>query len=208
MAELSAPYATISDEGSASLRARLLTAEGRASDALALLDDELGAIDVATFRRYALKLRIVRATALRAAGRTSDALKVLADCVEEARHEGFVRVFVDEGDAVAALLRELLAARTSSPEDQAFVGMLLAQIDEEHPAAEPESDSAVEALSTRELEVLAHIADGLSNQAIADELIVSLPTVKTHVRSIMSKLGAKNRTEAVATARQSRLLAR
>ena len=52
------------------------------------------------------------------------------------------------------------------------------------------------------------MADGLSNQAIASALVVSLPTVKSHVRSILVKLAAKNRTEAVAKARARNLLMR
>ncbi len=62
------------------------------------------------------------------------------------------------------------------------------------------------ALTPREEEVLEHIATGASNRAIAEVLFVSERTVKFHVSSILSKLGASNRTQAVAVARERGLL--
>ncbi len=62
------------------------------------------------------------------------------------------------------------------------------------------------ALSARELEVLALVADGLSNRDIARRLVVSEATVKTHLNHAFGKLGADNRTAAVAAARRAGLL--
>ena len=131
MAEANGPYSTLWDESSATLRARLLTAHGRPADALKLLDAELAGLDTETCRREALKLRVVRATVLKAAGRTTEALRVIAGCVEEARRASYVRLLVDEGPALAALLRELLARRTADPESRAFIATLLEQLDDE-----------------------------------------------------------------------------
>ena len=64
----------------------------------------------------------------------------------------------------------------------------------------------VEQLTARELEVLGLLAAGRSNQAIAAELVVTLDTVKKHVTHVLDKLGAANRTEAVARARQLDLI--
>lgn len=71
------------------------------------------------------------------------------------------------------------------------------------PAAVP---GMVEQLTARELEVLGLLAAGRSNQAIAAELVVALDTVKKHVTHVLDKLGAANRTEAVARARQLDLI--
>ena len=61
-------------------------------------------------------------------------------------------------------------------------------------------------LTERELEVLRLLAAGRSNQRIAHELVVTLDTVKKHVTHILGKLGAANRTEAVARARDLGLI--
>jgi len=64
----------------------------------------------------------------------------------------------------------------------------------------------VEQLTSRELEVLGMLAAGTPNQVIAEQLFVALDTVKKHVSHILGKLGAANRTEAVARARDLGLI--
>jgi LuxR family maltose regulon positive regulatory protein len=64
----------------------------------------------------------------------------------------------------------------------------------------------VEPLTSRELQILEMLAAGMSNQAIARQLVVSLDTVKKHVSHVLGKLGAASRTEAVARARQLALI--
>ena len=61
-------------------------------------------------------------------------------------------------------------------------------------------------LSDRELEVLAELNNGLSNQEIADKLFVSLNTVKTHISNLYQKLHAKRRTQALARAKELRIV--
>lgn len=65
----------------------------------------------------------------------------------------------------------------------------------------PESE-----LTPKELEVLGAVADGLSNQEVADRLYVSLSTIKTHLQSIYSKLDVQRRTQAVERARRLELI--
>ena len=77
------------------------------------------------------------------------------------------------------------------------------------PTSSPSSQVAqqlLEPLTQREQEVLHLLADGASNQDIANQLVVSLATAKKHVASILSKLGAENRTQAIARARSLSLL--
>ncbi|MDZ4877942.1 MAG: Transcriptional regulatory protein DegU [Chroococcidiopsis cubana SAG 39.79] len=64
----------------------------------------------------------------------------------------------------------------------------------------------IEPLSDRELEVLQHLAQGLSNRAIATQLFVSLAAIKWHARNIYGKLDVANRTQAVAKARELGIL--
>jgi two-component system, NarL family, response regulator LiaR len=61
-------------------------------------------------------------------------------------------------------------------------------------------------LSPREFEVLELIAAGLSNQDIAEKLFVSTSTVKTHVSNVLAKLDANRRTEAIARAKELRII--
>ena len=69
------------------------------------------------------------------------------------------------------------------------------------PTARPEGHSAAEPLSERELQVLEGICDGLQNKEIAHAFHVQEVTVKMHVRAIIRKLGARNRTQAAMIAR-------
>ena len=129
--------------------------------------------------------------------------------------QGYVRVFADEGPPMAALLHQLVAAQRSS-QDAARVELgclarLLRPVGAEHAVPDRGRGSAAvpglaEALTARELEVLGMLAAGKSNQAIAGELVVTLDTVKKHVSHVMDKLGAANRTEAVARARELDLI--
>jgi len=64
-------------------------------------------------------------------------------------------------------------------------------------AKQPEGRTGYELLTNREREVLQLIAEGLSNQAIADELVISVKTVEAHRSHIMTKLHAKNRTDLI-----------
>jgi LuxR family maltose regulon positive regulatory protein len=70
----------------------------------------------------------------------------------------------------------------------------------------PSEDSPIEPLTSRELEVLQLIVGGDSNQAIADKLVITLSAVKKHTGNIFRKLNVNSRTQAVARARQLRLL--
>jgi LuxR family maltose regulon positive regulatory protein len=120
----------------------------------------------------------------------------------------FVRIFVDGGQPMARLLRETLD-RGVAPD---YVRRLLAAFPSEkaesasvHRSPSP-ANELVEPLSEREVEVLQLIAGGLTNREIADQLYLSLNTVKVHTRNIYGKLDVHNRTEAVAKARALSLL--
>lgn len=129
---------------------------------------------------------------------TDEALDTLNRALALAEPEGYVRMFVDEGAPMARLLYQAVA-RGIKPE---YAGLLLAVFPEVdsgqpmHPSVE-----IVEPLSAREVEVLEHIAEGLSNKEIAVKLHISLNTVKVHCSNIYGKLGVKSRTQAVAKAK-------
>ena len=74
------------------------------------------------------------------------------------------------------------------------------------PSGSTYRDPEADLLTDRELQVLVHIAQGLSNQEIADSLGISLPTVKTHVTHILQKINARDRVQAVVFAYENHLV--
>jgi NarL family two-component system response regulator LiaR len=105
------------------------------------------------------------------------------------------------------IVRAVRAAATGEELfDRTLLAATLAQaIDMSVPTPEP-TDLPVDALSEREAEVLRLMVQGLSNQAIADTLIISIPTVKTHVQHILQKLHVSDRTQAALLALRQRLV--
>jgi LuxR family maltose regulon positive regulatory protein len=130
--------------------------------------------------------------------------------------QGYVRVFADEGPPMAALLARLIRSVRDGRAAGVPVGCLprLQLAFDVGPARPgPRSGRAPAAvpglfdqLTSRELEVLTMLAAGKSNQAIARQLVVTLDTIKKHVSHVLGKLGAANRTEAVARARELGLI--
>ena len=198
-------------EGGALVLARVLLAQGEAERALALLG-RLRAAAAAQDRAGSLiEIGALRALGLAASGEEAAAVAALAAALTLACPQGYVRVFADEGPPMAALLARLVAAQRSGGAAAAVPLACLARLQralgaqDVAPGAGRGSVTAVpglvEQLTSRELEVLGMLAAGRSNQAIAGQLVVTLDTVKKHVSHVLGKLGAANRTEAVARAR-------
>ena len=190
--------------------ARVLLAQDLPDRALALLD-RLDALAAAQGRTGSvIEIQALRAVALAAAGDQAGAVATLAGTLRLASPEGYVRVFADEGKPMHTLLGRLVAAQRSDQTTArgvplGYLGRLLRAF--EHETAAGGSSGLVEALSERELEVLRLLAEGKPNRQIADELYVAVDTVKKHVTHIFEKLGAANRTQATARARELGLLA-
>ncbi len=121
----------------------------------------------------------------------------LAEALALAEPQNQRRVFVDEPEVLP-----LLQAYHANHPQSRFAANLLG--DFERRAAVLRQTSAL--LSEREMDVLRLMTAGSSNQEIADRLVVALSTVKSHVKTILMKLDAKNRTQAVARARELKLL--
>ena len=185
-------------------RALLLGNVAAASAALPRIEREIALATEASSHRRALLLRLLEAMATLRMGKVSTALSqfqlVLAICMRE----GFVRLFVDEGRLAGELLQRFLAQDTDLLRRdplltdharrvlQAF-GPLQAPADHTPP---------MERLTPQELRVLQGVAEGLSNDGVAELWNVSRSTVRTHMRNISAKLGAQNRTQAVSVARR------
>jgi LuxR family maltose regulon positive regulatory protein len=171
---------------------RAADADGRATG---LLERLLRAAQAGERAGSAIEILILQALALQAGGDGAAALVPLERALTLAEPEAYVRVFVDEGAPMAALLR-VAAQRGIAP---AYVRSLQAafQPGEHH---RPMSQGLVEPLSERELDVLRLLGTDLDGPEIARELVVSLHTVRSHTKSIYAKLGVNNRRAAVTRA--------
>jgi LuxR family transcriptional regulator, maltose regulon positive regulatory protein len=193
--------------------ARVLLATGDVERAARLIErlDELAASHGRT--QSLIELRAIHSLALQAKGDTGGALRLLDDALSIARPERYIRIFVDEGPPMAALIQRFIRVRRP--------GATISDAAREHAMqvvrafrasvgsraqANTAATGLIEPLTRREVEVLALIAAGRANREIADELFVTLDTVKRHVSHIFAKLGAGNRTEAVARAREFHLV--
>jgi LuxR family transcriptional regulator, maltose regulon positive regulatory protein len=170
-----------------------------------------------------IEVRALQALALHAGGDQAGGLAALAEALTLAAlaqaltlaaPQGYLRVFVDEGPPMAALVRELVGRRQERPAaaEAVWRDYLARLVDAFEQAGLPVRRGGVavaglvEPLSARELEVLELLAAGAPNRAIAKELVVTVDTVKRHVSHLFSKLEVANRTQAVARARELGLL--
>jgi LuxR family maltose regulon positive regulatory protein len=152
--------------------------------------------------RRELKLLVLLTLALDGLGRRQGAAKAWENALELAAGEGLLRTFIEEGPLLADFLRRRQAtAETAHP---VFLQKLCSRL-----GVTPASDAAnvsADALSTREVQVLQLLAGGQRNRTIAQALFLSECTVKSHLRKINAKLGAQDRTQAVAIARSRGLI--
>jgi LuxR family maltose regulon positive regulatory protein len=194
--------------------ARVLIAGGKLDEAVSILSQLAEAAEAAGRNGRLIEILAILALALHQQNRTAQAIVALEKSFALAEPEGYMRVFLDEGASMAMLLRQA-ARRGIAP---SYVSKLLTAFEEEQKSLEKEREAVppvpslhrsltlVEPLSDRELEVLRLVADGLSNQEVADALILAVGTVKAHVHTIYGKLGVQSRTQAIARAKELHLL--
>jgi LuxR family maltose regulon positive regulatory protein len=188
--------------------ARLLLAQGtrdRADDsigaAIDLTDRLLAAAESGSRSGSAIDILVVQALARLALADPAGALTSLERALELAEPEGYVRIFVDEGLPMAALLKLAAKPRSAS----SYVRRLLATAVMADAGAKLDQP-LIEPLSERELEVLRLLESDLDGPDLARELTVSLPTLRTHTSNIYAKLGVNSRRAAVRRAAELGLL--
>jgi LuxR family maltose regulon positive regulatory protein len=183
-------------------RARVYLATGKYEKALRLLIRLQEHVEAAGRTRSLIQTLVLRALAHQALNDTPQALGALKRALDLTQSEGYIRMFVDEGEPMARLLRLALSEGVNPN----YISRLLAGFPEPTEPSATGDYALVEPLSERELEVLRLIAAGLSNQEIAQELVIAVSTVKSHINHIYGKLGVKSRTQAIAKAQSLRLL--
>ena len=192
------------------IHGRILLASGQVDEAIDGLERLLAATDAAGRTRRSIELLALLAIGYADTGERARAVATLDQALDRAEPEGFLRLLVDVGPALAPLLRETLrtgGGRQLPRSRRAYVVKLLAALAAEEPAGPAAAPPGLaEPLTEREREVLQLIAAGRSNREIAGELFVAEGTIKAHVHNIYGKLMVRSRTEAIAYAHELRLL--
>ncbi len=185
--------------------AHLLAAQGNYTQALKIVDVLVKAAEDVGDRFYKIQYQVLQAIILNKLNKPDKAMAAMEDALILARTEGYVRTILDEGKAVGDLLRKSIARGT----EVSYANKLLTALDGEldpSKAREVLEADLLDPLSLRELEVLRLLVTDLSVPEIAAELVVSVSTVRSHIKNIYSKLDVHSRHEAVTKARELGLL--
>jgi len=148
-----------------------------------------------------IEILILLALAFQGKKETDQALETLEKALALAQPEGYIRVFLDEGEAMTRLLCHAQSRQVGN----GYAAVLLSGIGRISGMTQPSKQLLSKPLTTRELEVLKLIESGCSNQDIARQLVISMPTVKRHISNIYAKLGVESRTQAVAIGKELRI---
>ncbi|GHO65155.1 helix-turn-helix transcriptional regulator [Ktedonobacter sp. SOSP1-52] len=181
------------------LQARLQLAQGETNTAVCLLEQLLLMAQEKRYVHGQLEIQVLLALAQMACKQRDGARKWLRQALSQAHNEGFLRVFLAEGAPLARLLRSLLPSiREKAP--RSFGQMLLRALTipggERTLSPSPFEQQPFEPLSPQEQRVLQFLVAGHTNQEIAKELVISVNTVKDHVKHLYRKLGVSNRLQA------------
>jgi LuxR family transcriptional regulator, maltose regulon positive regulatory protein len=175
--------------------------------AIDLLERLLQAAEAGGRLGSVIEILLLQALAFQVQGDPLHALASLERALTLAEPEGYVRIFVDEGEAMRLLIEKQSCNRVHPL--NGYADKLLAAFVSPTVISQPKADDlqsiVVEPLSERELEVLRLLGTELSGPEIASELVVSLNTFRTHTKNIFNKLGVNNRRAAVRRAKELNL---
>ena len=176
-------------------------------EAVVLLERLLKAAEDGERTGSMIEILVQQALAHEAQGNTPPALASLERALTLAEPEGYIRTFVNEGEAMRNLLRHAAAGGIAS----SYTQRLLSAFDQpaqpaSTPPGRPGARGLAEPLTEREAEILRLILVGMTNQEIAGQLVISVATVKRHITNIYGKLGVSHRTQATARANELNLL--
>jgi LuxR family maltose regulon positive regulatory protein len=166
---------------------------------LDLLARLLAATDEMGWLHHKIQVLILQALVLSATGNQTDAMRALSLALTIAEPGGYVRTFISEGQ----VMRQLLETISKQKRDSDYLEVLIQAF-----SKEPINQlfGLVEPLSEREMEVMTHLATSLSVPEIAEEMILSPNTVRSHIKNIYSKLEVNRRMDAINKAKELRLL--
>lgn len=177
---------------------RVLLAQKDYEAAVGLSKRLLQQVEAAKQMGLVIEILVLQSLAFQGRKDMERALAVLERALALAQTEGYVRIFLDEGEAMMRLLCQIRSREAKA----GYAADLLSRMGGISGMAQPSMQLLPEPLTTREVEVLKLIEAGRSNQEIAEKLVISIPTVKRHISNIYAKLGVKSRTQAVAIGKE------
>lgn len=180
---------------------RVLLARGDHEAAIILSNRLLQQAETTGQMRLVIETLILQALAFQGKKETEQALLVLEKAIALAQPEGYVRSFLDEGEALTRLLCQAQSRQVGN----GYAAELLSKIGRTSGMAQPSMQLLSEPLTTREVEVLKLIEAGRSNEEVSAQLVISIATVKRHISNIYTKLGVKSRTQAIAIGKELKI---
>ncbi len=153
-----------------------------------------------------VEILVAKTAALQALGDAKSALSTLERALSLAQPEGYVRTFTDQGAAIAPLLHAALKRGIASDYVRRLLSSLQESTDHEPADERGPASSLLEPLSERELQILRLLTTHLSSTEMAEQLYLSVHTVRTHIKSVYSKLDVHSRREAIRRAQDLGLL--
>lgn len=200
-------------EGESLGRIRLAVHAGDHAEATALIAEEFANASGRTYRQ--IKVLLLDAALQQRKGQRNAAHRALRKALQLAEPGGFVRVMLDEGEDIIALLQEEHRALVESAAGgdsklgpgRAYLELLLNAAGRGVGAGTGAGQRRVDALTDREKEILIFLANGISNKEMASRIFVSENTIKFHLKNIYSKLAVGSRVQAITTGRQLGLIA-
>ena len=169
---------------------------------LKVLEQYTRRVDANGWVDLGIEARLAGMQVLVALQREEAALEMLRQALELGERRGYLRIYLEEGPIVLPYLYRLSAAGILP----GFCGRLLAVAGEEEETHPAQQGVLVEPLTAREIEILGALARGLSNQEIAQQMFISLGTVKRHTANINRKLDVHSRLQAVRRGRSLGIL--
>ncbi len=178
--------------------------DGDLHAALELLERVLQAAEEGGRNGSVIEILILQSLTYQAQGNQPGALASLGRALALAEPEGYIRTFVDEGNAMELLLQGL---KVEDGRIKEYAGKLLVAFGQQSIAADLHPSALnpqplIDPLSEREMEVLKLLRSDLSGPEIAQQLVVSLNTLRTHTKNIYNKLGVNSRRAAIRRAEE------
>jgi LuxR family maltose regulon positive regulatory protein len=155
---------------------------------------------------YEMELHLLRAQLLSVNKNDPSAREDLKSALTLGEPEGYVTIFIEEGAGIGEMLSGMKRENTLAGISPEYVEKILAGINMPPESRTAGTASMIAQLTARELEVLRLMAQGLRYEEVAERLVISLNTVRSHVKTIYGKLGADNRTRAIELAQRMNVL--